>query len=266
MRPLRCPSPSSAASPWQQRSRTHAPGGSRTTSCSPALIVVAGAWGFVATLDNRMMGPLAFDVLVGVVLGGAPAVFIVWLVAPRLIGGGDWKLLAVLGATVGFLAPAAASVIPMAAFGGAIVAAAARHRREIRLGPFLAAGYVVAVVAARRRAGAVRELVRRSHGEPMKTFQEAKGTRLTNPSVAPTVSPRAGRAGATGPPPGSPAAALASKPGLRMRPQRPMRALVGALVVVASVVAALAIYTRIGNRTDVLAVARDVLAGEQIGD
>ena len=113
-----------------------------------ALIVVAGAWGFVATLDNRMMGPLAFDVLVGVVLGGAPAVFMVWLVAPRLIGGGDWKLLAVLGATVGFLAPAAASVIPMAAFGGAIVAAAARHRREIRLGPFLATGYVVAVVAA----------------------------------------------------------------------------------------------------------------------
>ncbi len=99
----------------------------------------------------------------------------------------------------------------------------------------------------------------------MKTFQEAKGTRLTNPSVAPTVSPRAGRTGATGPPPGSPAAALASKPGLRMRPQRPMRAVVGALVVVASVVAALAIYTRIGNRTDVLAVARDVLAGEQIG-
>ena len=45
-----------------------------------------------------------------------------------------------------------------------------------------------------------------------------------------------------------------------------MRALVGALVVVASVVAALAIYTRIGNRTEVLAVARDVLAGEQISD
>jgi hypothetical protein len=45
-----------------------------------------------------------------------------------------------------------------------------------------------------------------------------------------------------------------------------MRALVGALVVVASVVAALALYTRIGDRTEVLAVARDVLAGEQITD
>ena len=50
-----------------------------------------------------------------------------------------------------------------------------------------------------------------------------------------------------------------------MRPHRPMRALAGAFVVVASVVAALAIYTRVGNRADVLAVSRDVLAGEQIG-
>ena len=74
--------------------------------------------------------------------------FLVWLVAPRLIGGGDWKLLVVLGAMVGFLAPASASVIPMAAFGAATLAAAARHRRQVRLGPFLAAGYVVAIVAA----------------------------------------------------------------------------------------------------------------------
>jgi hypothetical protein len=51
-----------------------------------------------------------------------------------------------------------------------------------------------------------------------------------------------------------------------MRPQRPMRALVGALVVVASVVAALALYARIGDRTEVLAVTRDVLAGEQVTD
>lgn len=68
------------------------------------------------------------------------------------------------------------------------------------------------------------------------------------------------------PAPGSPAAELASKPGLRVRPYRPMRALVGALIVVAAVVAALAIYTRIGNRTEVLAVTRAVLAGEQITD
>jgi len=45
-----------------------------------------------------------------------------------------------------------------------------------------------------------------------------------------------------------------------------MRALVGALIVVAAVIAALAIYTRVGNRTDVLAVTRPILAGEQIID
>ena len=68
------------------------------------------------------------------------------------------------------------------------------------------------------------------------------------------------------PAPGSPAAELASKPGLRVRPYRPMRALVGALIVVAAVIAALAIYTRVGNRTEVLAVTRPILAGEQIID
>jgi len=99
----------------------------------------------------------------------------------------------------------------------------------------------------------------------MKTFREARGTTLTSSVIAPTASPRANTAAAA-PPPGSPAAVLASKPGLRMRPQRPMRALAGALVVVASVVAALAVYTRIGDRTEVLAVSRDVLAGEQISD
>jgi hypothetical protein len=62
----------------------------------------------------------------------------------------------------------------------------------------------------------------------------------------------------------TPAAELASKRGLRMRPHRPMRAIAGALVVVTSVVAALAIYARIGDRAEVLAASRDVLAGEQI--
>jgi Flp pilus assembly protein protease CpaA len=111
------------------------------------IAIVACSWGLVATLDNRLMRPLAVDLLTGVALGGAPVVFLVWLVAPRLIGGGDWKLLVVLGAMVGALAPAAASVVPMAGFGAAIVAAATRHRREVRLGPFLAVGYVVAIGA-----------------------------------------------------------------------------------------------------------------------
>lgn len=51
-----------------------------------------------------------------------------------------------------------------------------------------------------------------------------------------------------------------------MRPQRPARALFGLLLVLAAVVAALVIYTRIGDRHEVLAVTRTVLAGEQLAD
>ena len=43
-----------------------------------------------------------------------------------------------------------------------------------------------------------------------------------------------------------------------------MRALAGAFLVVASVVAAITLYSRLGDRTEVLAVNRTVLAGEQI--
>jgi hypothetical protein len=67
-----------------------------------------------------------------------------------------------------------------------------------------------------------------------------------------------------GPAPGSPAAELASKPGLRIRPYRPMRALVGAFMVVAAVLAGFALYTRISDRVEVVALARDVLAGQQV--
>lgn len=66
--------------------------------------------------------------------------------------------------------------------------------------------------------------------------------------------------------PGSPAAVLAESrgAGLRIRPHRPMRAIIGAFLVVAAVVAALALYTALGDKTEVLAVTRNVLAGEQI--
>ena len=64
--------------------------------------------------------------------------------------------------------------------------------------------------------------------------------------------------------PGSPAAALASRPaGLRLRPQRPARAFFAALVVVAAVVAMLALYTEATDRSQVLALTRTVLAGDQ---
>lgn len=98
----------------------------------------------------------------------------------------------------------------------------------------------------------------------MRTGSRAQAT--TREKSVSRRSKSASRAELIAPSPGSPAAELASKPGLRVRPYRPMRALVGALVVVAAVVVALAIYTRIGNRTEVLAVTDSILAGEQITD
>src|SRR4051812_30009475 len=59
---------------------------------------------------------------------------------------------------------------------------------------------------------------------------------------------------------------LAARSGLRVRPQRPARALAGALLVVASMVAALTVYSRIGDRHEVLALARTVLAGDRLVD
>jgi hypothetical protein len=47
---------------------------------------------------------------------------------------------------------------------------------------------------------------------------------------------------------------------------RPVRALVGGLVVVAAVVAALTLYARVGDRSRVLVLSDTVLAGEQISD
>src|SRR5215213_7773037 len=57
---------------------------------------------------------------------------------------------------------------------------------------------------------------------------------------------------------------LGSRSGLRVRPQRPARALFGLFLVAVCVVAVLVIYTRIGDRQEVLAVNRTVLAGEQL--
>ena len=62
----------------------------------------------------------------------------------------------------------------------------------------------------------------------------------------------------------SPAMDLPTSTGLRLRPKRPARAVFAVFLVVASVVAALTIYVRIGDRQEVLAATRTVLAGEQL--
>jgi Flp pilus assembly protein protease CpaA len=112
-----------------------------------ALGVLAGSWVLVSIVDDRPMAPLLIDLAAGLALSGAPAMFVIWLVAPRVLGGGDWKLLSVLGITVGYLAPLGATVIVMAAFVGGLAVAAVVRQRNIILGPPLALGYAAAVAA-----------------------------------------------------------------------------------------------------------------------
>lgn len=61
-----------------------------------------------------------------------------------------------------------------------------------------------------------------------------------------------------------PTAVLPSSNGLRMRPKRPARMILALLLVVVSITVALTIYVRIGDRQQVLAATRTVLAGEQL--
>lgn len=113
-----------------------------------ALVVVGCGWGFVGTFDDRQMSPLGADLLAGLVVSGAPFLFVIWLMSPRLVGGGDWKLLAVCGLAVGYLAPLAALVIAMVGFVLAVLVAAVLRQRHVRLGPMLALGYLAAIAAA----------------------------------------------------------------------------------------------------------------------
>ena len=112
-----------------------------------AFAVEACSWPLVALVDDRAMLPLLADLAAGLALSGAPALFVVWLVAPRVLGGGDWKLLSVLGMAVGYLAPLGASVIVMGAFVGGIGTAVVSRRRDVILGPSLALGYLTAIAA-----------------------------------------------------------------------------------------------------------------------
>jgi Flp pilus assembly protein protease CpaA len=112
-----------------------------------ALVALTGSLPLVALVDDRALWPLLGDLAGGFALSGAPALFMIWLVAPRDVGGGDWKLLGVLGAAVGYLAPLGATVILMGVFFGGLVVAALTRRRDVILGPPLAFGYLIAIVA-----------------------------------------------------------------------------------------------------------------------
>lgn len=127
-----------AAAVIDQRSR-RIPNG--VVAIGAAAIAVAAA---AATLAGDGLGGVASDVVAGVLLGGAPLLFVTWLIVPQAIGGGDWKLLTVLGAAVGLLDPLAAPVIVVVACAVAVAIALVRRQRSVAFAPPLLVGYLAA--------------------------------------------------------------------------------------------------------------------------
>ena len=100
----------------------------------------------VITVDHRSAGEVAGSVLGGWLLSGTPLLAVIWLVRPSIVGGGDVKLLSVLGCTLGLLAPYAACVLILVAIIVALGQSVAARGSHVVLGPGFAVGYAVAVV------------------------------------------------------------------------------------------------------------------------
>lgn len=96
-------------------------------------------------LGHRSTSDVAAAASVGLVLGGAPVVFVIWLVRPDLIGGGDWKLLSVASAGVGAIAPLLAVVMTLVACIIQFLRLARQRRRSLAFGPSIAVGFVGAL-------------------------------------------------------------------------------------------------------------------------
>jgi Flp pilus assembly protein protease CpaA len=112
-----------------------------------ALTVVIGALALWAT-RTATSSEIALALVVGVLLGGGPLLFAVWVVRPAAVGGGDWKLLLSQGAALGLVAPLAASLVLLVAGPTAAVQALCRRQTSIALGPALAVGFAFAAIAA----------------------------------------------------------------------------------------------------------------------
>jgi prepilin signal peptidase PulO-like enzyme (type II secretory pathway) len=107
-------------------------------------VTVLAAIPFVTVQEGRL-GSVASSVVVGLLLSGAPVLFAIWFVRPNLIGGGDWKLLAVLGASLGLISPVAAALAAFVACLAQFARLILGRRRSIPFAPSLAIGYAIAL-------------------------------------------------------------------------------------------------------------------------
>ena len=114
--------------------------------CLAGLVTLVAAMPLVATQDQPL-GSVASSVVAGLLTSGALALFLIWLVRPDLIGGGDWKLLVVIGASLGLVSPIASALAAFVACVAQFVRLTFRRRRSIPFAPSLAVGYATALVA-----------------------------------------------------------------------------------------------------------------------
>ena len=104
-----------------------------------ALTVVRS--GTVVVSGNATPGAVAADVVAGIVVSGSVTLFVVWLLRPSAVGGGDWKLLAVVGAALGVVDPLAAAIVGVVAVAVQVVAAVLARRRQLVFAPALLVGF-----------------------------------------------------------------------------------------------------------------------------
>ncbi len=99
----------------------------------------------VAEIQSAGAPTVALRAATGVAIGGAPILFLIWLLDPALIGGGDWKLLAAASAALGLLLPVAAVVATLIACVFQFVRFVGFRERLAPFGSAIAAGMLVAM-------------------------------------------------------------------------------------------------------------------------
>ncbi len=108
-------------------------------------LVSAASWPAIAIEGHRTLLGVATAVLSGVLLSGAPVLFVIWLVRPRLVGGGDWKLLGAVGLACGVINPLLAAVTTLVACVVQFGRFAVEHKPSIAFAPAIAAGFLGAL-------------------------------------------------------------------------------------------------------------------------
>lgn len=109
--------------------------------------IVAAGIPIVAASESSALGVVAARAGLGVLLGGAPILFLFWLLDPRPIGGGDWKLLGVSSAALGLVVPIVAVLAALLACAFQFLRFAVLRERVAPFGPAIAAGFLVALAA-----------------------------------------------------------------------------------------------------------------------